>query len=189
MVLLWAQISTRCIDYPKCGTKNCWSSVDPHFHDGVRYLRCIVSDEKAAITLYMTIATKSKLDLPRYKSKNHWRSVDAHFQNGAVTAFLSLSPTKAANISVMQNSEQITFEIPYLQDQKSLTLHWRSFWGDCSDVVASIFASKGGQCIDCGLISLHTPWISPDAMARMVDALLMLILRMGQQACHLPFYL
>jgi len=31
----------------------------------------------------------------------------------------------------MYNSEQIAFELTYLQDQKSLTLRWRSFpeWG------------------------------------------------------------
>jgi len=38
----------------------------------------------------------------------------------------SLLSLKAANTSVMQNSDQITFQLPCLQDQKLLTLYWCS---------------------------------------------------------------
>jgi len=42
--------------------------------------------------------------------------------NGAVTMLLSLWPIKAANMSVMLNNDQVTGELLYLQDHKSLTL-------------------------------------------------------------------
>jgi len=63
-----------------------------------------------------------------YKTTNRWRSVDAHAKNGAVTVLLSLLPIKAANTHVMHNNDQVTCELPYLQDHKSLMLGWRSFW-------------------------------------------------------------
>jgi len=55
-----------------------------------------------------------------------WRSVDAHAKNGAVTVLLSLLPIKAANTCVMHNNDQVTGELPYLQDHKLLTLRWCS---------------------------------------------------------------
>ena len=52
-----------------------------------------------------------------------WDEVDGQFQNGVVTVSLSLLPIMAANTLVMDNSEQITYQLPYLQDQKLLRLH------------------------------------------------------------------
>jgi len=61
-----------------------------------------------------------------YKTTNRWRSVDTHAQNRAVTMLLSRLPIDAANTSVMHKNDQVTGELPYLQDHKSLTLRWRS---------------------------------------------------------------
>jgi len=72
-------------------------------------------------------ATNRNLDYPRWQANNRWGSIDAHSQNGTVTMLQSLLSIKAANTSVMHNSNQITVLLPYLQDQKSLTLHWQSF--------------------------------------------------------------
>jgi len=44
-----------------------------------------------------------------------------------VTVLLSRSPTKAANMFVTNNNDQVTGELAYLQDHKSLTLRSRSF--------------------------------------------------------------
>jgi len=44
------------------------------------------------------------------------------FHNGEVIVLHPLLHTKAANRSVMRNSEQINFQLPDLQHQKSLTL-------------------------------------------------------------------
>jgi hypothetical protein len=57
-----------------------------------------------------------------YKTTNRCLSVDAHVKNGAVTVWLFLLPIKAANTLVMHNNYQVTIEIPYLQDHKSLGL-------------------------------------------------------------------
>jgi len=85
-----------------------------------------------------------------YNLNNHWLSIDAQFQNVAVTVSLQLLPIKAANTLIMDNSEQIASQTTYLQDQKSLMLHWRSFsaWG-CYRVTFS-FAYKGCRYIDYG---------------------------------------
>jgi len=60
-------------------------------------------------------------------TRNRWRSVDAHAKNGAVTVLLSYLPINAANTSVMHKNDQVTGELTYLQDHKSLTLCWRWF--------------------------------------------------------------
>jgi len=56
-----------------------------------------------------------------------WRHcVDGHSQNGAVPVLVYLLPIHGANTSVTHNSDQITVQLPYLQNRKSLTLRWRS---------------------------------------------------------------
>ena len=72
-------------------------------------------------------ATHRNINYPRCVAGYCWRSDDAHSQNGAVTVWLSLLPIKAANTSVMHNSDQITVELPYIQNHKSLILRWPSF--------------------------------------------------------------
>jgi len=67
-------------------------------------------------------ATKQHFQYLTYKTKNCECSVDTHFRNGAVTKSLSLLPTNAVYTSVMHNSDQITFQLPYIQDQKSVAV-------------------------------------------------------------------
>jgi hypothetical protein len=56
---------------------------------------------------------------------------------------ISLPPIKAANKLILDNTGQITFQLTLLQDQKSLTLHGRSFEEcDCYSVDVS-FAYTG----------------------------------------------
>jgi len=73
-------------------------------------------------------ATNCNTNYPRCKVKNRWHCIDALSQNAAVTVLLSLLPIRAANASVMHNSNRITVWLPYLQHHKSLTLRWPSFW-------------------------------------------------------------
>jgi len=63
---------------------------------------------------------------------------------------LSVLPTKAANILVMHNREQINAQIPHLLDQKLLMLRSGSFseWG--SDHVVYFVAKKGCQYVGYG---------------------------------------
>jgi len=56
-------------------------------------------------------------------------------------------------------------------------------------VVGGLFAHKGGQYCHYGLMLLYSPLIIQDARSEIGDALLMLIFRMGQRACRLPFYI
>jgi len=89
--------------------------------------------------------TKSRFDYPTYRTKNRWPSVDAHFQDVAVSVFLTLLPIKDTNTLIMCIHYQVTFLLPDLQDQKSLTLCWHSFsrWG--RERVAFFFPYKGCQ--------------------------------------------
>jgi len=73
-------------------------------------------------------ATNRNMNYPRFKAKNGWPYFDPHSQNGVVRVLLLLLPIKAANQSVIHNSDQITVQLPYLQDHKSLMLCWRLFW-------------------------------------------------------------
>jgi len=86
-------------------------------------------------------------------------------------------------MSVMHNSDQITVQWPYLRDYKSLTLRWRSFPERGGDRVAISFAYTSCQYVSyeeqrpdhCSMTGLTRPHI--------VEALLTLILRMGQWLC------
>jgi len=70
-------------------------------------------------------ATRSRFNYHTYKTTNRWHSVNAQSQNVAVTVLLSLLPNRAANTSVILNSDQITVQLPNLPDYKWLTLCWR----------------------------------------------------------------
>jgi len=66
--------------------------------------------------------TKLQVNYRTYKTTKGFCSVDAHAKNGAVTVLLSLLPMKGANTSIMRKHDQVTGELPYLQDRKSLRL-------------------------------------------------------------------
>jgi len=110
-----------------------------------RARRCCSCPHRLPISHQWMSATNQNIDYPKCKAKNCWCSVDAHSQNGAVTMLMSLLPTKAAITSFMPNSDQITIQLPYLQDQKLLRLCWRWFseWG--SDRVAGSLHIKSAN--------------------------------------------
>jgi len=99
----------------------CWMGLLPcHF---------FIYRERLPILWWWISASKS---LPNWVTDNaniHWRSVDAHYLKGAVNVSLSHLPRKAANTSIMQNTEQVASQLTYLQDQNLLTLCWCSFPG------------------------------------------------------------
>ena len=64
-------------------------------------------------------ATNRNITYSRCKATNSWLSFDAHDKNGAVTVLLAILPIQAANTSIMNNNEQVTGEVPHLQDHKS----------------------------------------------------------------------
>jgi len=87
---------------------------------------CLCCLSRQLICRLCITATRSLVNDSTYKTTNCWRSIVAHSQNGVVTVLLSFLPIKAANTSVMHNSDQMTVQLPFLQDHKSLMLRWRS---------------------------------------------------------------
>jgi len=71
-------------------------------------------------------ATNRIIYYPRCEAKNRSCSIEAHSQNWAVIVLRSLLPIKAANASVINNSDQITVYLAYLQNHKLLRLRWPS---------------------------------------------------------------
>jgi len=61
-------------------------------------------------------ATIYPLGYPRYTAKNRWPSIDGHFQNEAVTVLLTYVPRKDASTMAMDSTDQVTFQLPCLQD-------------------------------------------------------------------------
>jgi hypothetical protein len=76
-----------------------------------------------------------------------------------------------------------------MQDQKSLTLHWRPYlWGG-SIILTGDCAYKDGRYFDHGITLLRSPVIIQHARPEFSNTLLMLISRMVQLAYSLPFYI
>jgi hypothetical protein len=80
-------------------------------------------------------------------------------------------------------------ELSKMEDQKSLTLHWRSLLGGGSNIVAGNCAHTGGQYTDYGVMLSHRRVIIQDARLEIGDAPLTLISRMGQRAYCLPLFI
>ena len=99
------------------------------------------------IRLLCITTTKSLVKSRTYNNTNRWRSVNAHAKNAAVTMFVSLLAIKAANTSVMQNNDQVTGEIPYMQDHKSLTVRWYSSYEWVSEPIVISFANNSCQYV------------------------------------------
>ena len=115
------------MDNTRCNTQNRWRSVDAHFQTGdvtmSRSLLFITADNKFIMSIYRSRALEiHKMQHPKSVTLC-WHSVDAHFQIGAVTMFLSPLPITAANTLIMDKTMEITSQLTYLQDEKSLMLH------------------------------------------------------------------
>jgi len=67
-------------------------------------------------------ATKSHFNYLTYRTRNRWRTIDAHYQEIVEMASVAFSPIMAANTVIIHTNYQITFWLPDLQNQKSLTL-------------------------------------------------------------------
>jgi len=63
----------------------------------------------------------------------------------------------------------VALRLSKMQDQKLLSLRWRSFLGGGNDIVNSIFAHKGGRYIDYGLMSMHSTLSVHDVGPKIVD--------------------
>jgi hypothetical protein len=73
---------------------------------------------QAANISEMDVSNQSEHKLPQML---HQKSL-THDKNGAVTVLLPLLPIKVSNMAVMHNNDQVTRQLTYLQDHKSLKL-------------------------------------------------------------------
>jgi len=91
IVLLWAQISAWCLDYPIYKTKNSCQSIDADFQDGVMKISCTVLAEKAAIAWYVNYCHEVIQRLPKMQDKKllrlHWHSYSACGRERATVGF------------------------------------------------------------------------------------------------------
>jgi len=142
-------------------------------HGGYCNLFCL--ERQPRIPLWLN-TPYGRCHFPRHMTKNCRRSVDAHFHNGAGRVLLSVLPIKAAKNPFMTNYNLSEVWFPRTHDQKSLTLHWRSFswWG--REGIAICFAYKGGQKFFCDWLQPIGDVIFQDAWPKIVDAPLKLIL-------------
>jgi len=73
----------------------------------------------------------SHFDYPGWTVITCQHSIDAHSHAGALSVSWAFLPIKAANTLIMFRNQQIAWELPDKQDQKSLSFCWRSSskWG------------------------------------------------------------
>jgi hypothetical protein len=114
-------------------TKNHCRSIDAHFHDWAgRVLRSLCWWRQPKIPLWLT-TTYRRCDCPGRMTINRWRSVDAHFHHGAGRVLLSVLPIKAAKNCLVAKYNLSEVWFPRTDDEKLLTLRWRSFCHGCID--------------------------------------------------------
>jgi len=135
--------------------------------------------EKVSEHRIYTMTHVSRFDYQWWKAKNCWRSVDTHFHEGARSVSLSVFPIEAANTFNIYRNDHIAFDLRDLQDQKLLTLRWRSIseWG--SEHKARTFAYKASQYRICEWSQPFAKQITSDARPKIVDTPLTLILRLA----------
>jgi len=132
-------------------------------------------------------ATERHLGYTKCTASNRWRSFDAHFQNGAVTMSYTVLPRKAAIKLVIDSSDQVTFTLPYLQDEKWLALCWRIFWSWGREPDTMILDVEGSQYLVYEWLQPSITQVTQDAQPKIVDAPLTLISRMVQWLCLVLF--
>jgi len=96
---------------------------------------------------------------------------------------LAFPSSEGVNSSIIEVYDQAPSKLPKMLDQKYLTLSRCSVsrWG--RESVPSSFASRGGQYLMYYCLQPIATQITSDANPNIVDALLMLIPRMGQGVC------
>jgi len=87
-------------------------------------------------------------------------------------SLLACLPIQAAKDITIHHSDQVSYLLPDLQDQKLLTLCWRSFskWG--TELVTVCFAYIGGQELICECLQPIATQITQQVRRKVFDALL-----------------
>jgi len=90
----------------------------------------------------------------------------------------------ATNTSNMNYHHEPAVELSVLHNKQSLTFHWPSSSG-CGDIVSSMLIQQGGHYIGYPFMLLYSHWIIQGKWQKMIHEPLMLVFRIGKQACHL----
>jgi hypothetical protein len=136
---------------------------------------------------YIVYARHWHSDNLRCIAKYRWRSVDTHFQKRAVTVQHTFLPIKAANTPLITVSNNSQLRLVMMQNQKLLTLRWRSFSEGGSDRTVYIFADKGCQYAAYNSVQQFTTQITNEAKPKIVDTPLTLIFRRAHWPYRTPF--
>jgi len=91
---------------------------------------------------------------------------------------------KATDTLIMYHCDQVFISSWDLQDQKSLTVRWRSFLECGKDHVSFLFTYYVSQYIQFGRLWLCSPCIGENASLKIVDAPLMLTIKKYQQSLY-----
>jgi len=92
------------------------------------------------------------LDYPIHKTTNYWCNFHTHGNDRITYTACTVLVDKALIPSDVNHCHKATLRSAKMHDQKSLTLHWRSFSGWGREHVAIVFAPQGGQYIIYGCL-------------------------------------
>jgi len=134
------------------------------------------SGEKQSERRIYTMTDASGFDYQWWTAKNRWHSFDAHLHGGARSVSLSSFPLKAATTWFIYRNDNITFDLPDLRDQKSLTLRWRSISERGRECEVHSFAYEASRCCIYAWSQPIAKQITKDARPKILDAPLTLIL-------------
>jgi len=96
---------------------------------------------------------------------------------------LAYLPREAPNSSLIEVCDDVPHGLPKMRDLIFLMRHSQSFSRWDRERVASSFACNGGRYLSYDYVQLIATQVTQDARPKIVDALLMLISRMGQGSC------
>jgi len=128
---LWLTTTYRWCDFPGRMTKNCWCSIDAHFHDGAWRVLQSVLPSKAAKNCGMTEYNQFAVWFPRTHDQKLLTLCWCWFSRWVRDCVVVILRKKAANTWILHNNERINFELPDLYDLQLLTLPWCSFFHGC----------------------------------------------------------
>jgi hypothetical protein len=93
---------------------------------GREYGASVFAPKGSYYHIYAYFPTNHLLGNPRWKTKYQWHSIFAYYQNVAVSVSFIVFPKEAGSKLVIDSSSLVTFQLPYIQDYKLLTLSWHT---------------------------------------------------------------
>jgi hypothetical protein len=146
IMLLWAWISTCCITYLICKSKNCRKLQGTQFYNSVTKIYCTVSSEQTAIALYINYCPITTLWLDKIQPPKSWTSHGYSFPEWGYQSFTGVFALNSGQYIISGCLQPVTIWI---------TQHTK---GKIID--ASLILNFGtGRLLCCILICLSSQWI------------------------------